>query len=286
MSTPQQQRQVFTADIKVSGNGPRPAIDILARHTGLPKARLKDAMAKGAVWLARGGRRPARLRRVTTPLGAGDFLQIYYDSDVLAAQPPQARCVRDLVRYSVWDKPAGLLAEGSRFGDHATLARQVELALGRPVFLVHRLDREASGLILIAHKPQAAARLSALFRERQVRKQYRIDVRGCLGEPGANGGIHAPLDGKEASTDYEVLAYDAGRDTTQVMVTMKTGRYHQIRRHFLHLGFPVMGDPKYGERNADPRGMQLAAVGLCFPCPWTGESMEFRVVEGADQEAR
>ena len=277
-----EKRPIITAELVVQKNDPRRAPDVLAHYTGLPKARIKEAMGKGAVWLKRGGRRPMRLRRVTTTLDTGDRLALYYDSAVLSTDPPKAQCLRDFVRYSAWHKPAGLMVEGSRFGDHATLARQVELHFGRPVHLVHRLDREASGILLVAHKPQAAARLSILFRERQLAKEYRIEVRGDLRQRGAQGRITAPLDGKETITEYEVIEYGPERDVTCAQVLMRTGRYHQIRRHFEGIGFPLMGDPKYGRGNADPRGMQLTAVGLRFKCPWTGEWIELRVEDSQD----
>jgi len=128
-------------------------------------------------------------------------------------------------------------------------------------------------VILIAHARQAAARLSALFRERQVEKEYWIEVQGDLRAYGEQGRIQSPLDGKPSSTDYEVMEYVAARGVTQVRVHMQTGRYHQIRQHFAQIGFPVMGDPKYGKGNADRRGMQLVASALRFTCPWSGESI-------------
>src|SRR5690606_8635717 len=113
-----------------------------------PKGRIKDAMNKGAVWHKRGSK-TRRLRRATQILSAGDELALYYNPDVLALVPPAPVLLADESQYSVWIKPAGLLAQGSQEGDHCALLRLAELALGRPVFLVHRLDREAAGLMLI-----------------------------------------------------------------------------------------------------------------------------------------
>lgn len=259
------------------GESPR-AIDILAQRSGLPKARIKEAMGKGAVWLAPHGRKPARLRRVTTVLKPGDRLAMYYDAAVLALEPPQAELLRDYTRYSIWRKPSGLLVDGSRYGDHATLCRQVELHFERKrrVFLVHRLDREASGVILLAHTPQGAARLSALFRNREIEKEYCIEVKGDLRRRGIRGHIDESIEGKPSETEYEVIAHDPARDVCRVTVRMQTGRHHQIRRHFAHIGYPVMGDPKYGAGNSDPRGMQLVATALRFVCPWSGEHVEAR----------
>jgi tRNA pseudouridine32 synthase/23S rRNA pseudouridine746 synthase len=62
-----------------------------------------------------------------------------------------------------------------------------------------------------------------------------------------------------------------------VLVKPQTGRYHQIRRHFAAIGFPVLGDPKHGRHNADPRGLRLTATRLRFSCPISGAQMDFQV---------
>jgi tRNA pseudouridine32 synthase/23S rRNA pseudouridine746 synthase len=237
-------------------------------------------MEKGAVWLHRpgaaGGER--RLRRASAELRPGDRIALYYDAEILARPSPRAELVADRGEYSVWLKPAGLLAHGTRFGDHASLLRQVEKASGRPrpVFPVHRLDREASGLMVVAHTPAAARALSRAIAAPETEKRYRAEVRGDLaGTHGREGRIDLPIDGRPASTEYRVRAYDPAADASVVEVRIRTGRQHQIRRHLAALGHPVLGDPRYGRGNADPRGLQLAAVGLAFRCPVTGRRVVF-----------
>jgi tRNA pseudouridine32 synthase/23S rRNA pseudouridine746 synthase len=251
------------------------AIAALARLSALPKGRLKDALQKGAVWHKRGSK-TRRLRRATFVLLPGDTLSLYYNPEVLALVPPVATLVADERQYSVWHKPAGLLAQGSREGDHCALLRQAELALQRDVFLVHRLDREAAGLMLIAHTTKAAAALSALFAREQpdarIRKLYRIEVRG---KPLERGEIALPLDGKTALSRYRRLDHDPDRDSSVVEVALVTGRKHQIRRHFAAIGHPVLGDPLYGSNNKDPRGLQLVAMALEFVCPLTGTARHY-----------
>ncbi len=270
-ATPGAPRQVLSIEITLASGDPDNAPEVLAARSGLSRLRIKDAMAKGAVWLARAGRKPERLRRVKTPLKPGDRLNLYYDSAVLALDPPRATLVTDARRYSVWHKPAGLLCEGSRFGDHATLAAQVaaHFTPRREVYLVHRLDLEASGLIIIAHSRQAAARLSALFQARSVDKRYRIEVLGDLRPLGARGRIDLPLDGKAAVTEYAVETYGEQENRSVAHVRMLSGRYHQIRRHFEAIGHPVIGDPRYGRGNKDPGGLRLEAVGIAFTDPWS-----------------
>jgi tRNA pseudouridine32 synthase/23S rRNA pseudouridine746 synthase len=252
--------------------------DFLAAQSGISRGIIKDAMSKGAVWMKRKNRgRLVRVRSATVPLFAGDHIEFYYDERLLAAKPPVARCINDQGRYSVWHKPAGLLAQGTMFGDHCSLLRQAELFFkpSREVFLVHRLDRETDGIMLIAHDAGAAARLSELFREKTIIKKYRAVVRGYLRAKGEKGVIRLPLDGRPAVTEFAVGSYDASSDTTAVNIIISTGRLHQIRRHFDMIGFPVMGDPKYGKGNKNTEGMKLLALSLRFRCPFTGRDVEY-----------
>ncbi|MBT8149400.1 MAG: RNA pseudouridine synthase, partial [Gammaproteobacteria bacterium] len=161
------------------------AVELLAAESGLSKAKIKQAMAKGAVWrekLLPGGAlgKPRRVRRATATLAPGDRLELFYNPVVLAAQCPEPVLMANRQCYSVWDKPAGMLCQGSRWGDHLTLNRYAEMHLpGKPAaFVVHRLDRMASGLVVLAHSKRAAANLSRQFAERKVTKVYQCIVAG------------------------------------------------------------------------------------------------------------
>lgn len=264
----------FTLKHRVTAQDPGTACECLARASGLSKGRIKEAMLKGAVWL----RRPAksrnrrRVRRATTRLKPDDALEMFYDPALLALSVEPGRKLLETQHYSVWYKPAGMLSQGNEYGDHCALMRQVERASPpkRAVFLVHRLDREAGGLMLFAHSKEAAARLSALFRENRIEKRYRVEVRGCL--PRAlldEGRIDEPLDGKPALTLIEQAAYDAQRDISMLEVSLHSGRLHQIRRHLAGVGHGVMGDPRYGRDNANTEGLRLIATALAFEDPFT-----------------
>lgn len=262
---------------RVAPDDPKVLVDFLHRHSGLSKQQLKDAAVKGAVLLRRSGA-ARRLRRAKAELRVGDLIELHYDRAILALEPPPARCIADRGGYSVWFKPAGMLAQGNDYGDHCALLRVAETVWQPPrkVWLIHRLDREASGLMVIAHTRPAAAQLSRQFQRNQVHKRYRVQVRGDIAARcGAQGRIDAPLDGKPAVTEYRVEFRDAETDVSTLTVEIRTGRLHQIRRHLAGLGHPVIGDPRYGSGNKDAGGLRLIAVGLAFQCPLTRAPVEF-----------
>lgn len=255
------------------------ACDLLSAETGLSRSKIKEAMAKGAVWLEKKKGKRRRLRRATAIPQTGNILTLYYDETLLALVPPVARCLHDQGHYSVWHKPAGLMSQGTEYGDHCSLLRQAELFFHpqRLVFLVHRLDREAEGLMLIAHSKEAAGKLSTLFQQNLIRKSYHVEVRGNLFARKETK-IDIPLDNKPAQTEYQVLSHDPRSNTSKAVVRIKTGRLHQIRRHFDLIGFPVMGDPRYGSGNKTSRGLQLIAVELLYVCPFTERETVFSLL--------
>jgi tRNA pseudouridine32 synthase/23S rRNA pseudouridine746 synthase len=271
--------QKFELKKTVGPDDPPKVVEFLARYSAISKVRIKDAMNKGAVWQKKARGRQRRIRRATTVLAAGDQIAFYYDEKLLALKPPSAECVSDQKRYSVWFKPAGMMTQGTAYGDHCSLLRAAELFFEnkRRVFPVHRLDREAAGIILVAHDKGAAGKLSRLFQNRSIVKHYRAQVLGNLAEKKPEDTIRMPLDGKPAETGYTAGDYDPASNTTVVDVIIRTGRRHQIRRHFEMIGFPVMGDPRYGEGNKNNRGMKLAATALEFECPFSGKYRVYKI---------
>lgn len=243
------------------------ACHLLATASGLSKMQIKGAMNKGAVQLQT-GKQYSRLRRASYQPRTGERLLLHYDADILNRQPPAVQCLADERRYSVWYKPAGILAQGTQWGDHCALSRLVEKHFKpvRSVFLVHRLDREASGIMLLAHNKQAAGKLSQLFQNNTIEKTYYATVRGQPNPP--QGHISSPIEGKAAQTHYQVITVDTDNDTALLQVTIKTGRKHQIRRHLAEIGHPVLGDPRYGRGNKSAAGLQLQAIKLAFNNPF------------------
>jgi tRNA pseudouridine32 synthase/23S rRNA pseudouridine746 synthase len=270
-------KTVATADIRI-------ASDLIAAETGLSKTKVKQAMIKGAVWLRKVRGKRLRLRRATAALAAGDTLEMFYDESILARIPPAAELLTDKKFYSVWFKPAQMMTQGSNYGDHCSLLRVVERNFPRyrPVYPVHRLDREVPGVVVVAHSRNTARQLSILFQNRQIIKRYRAEV---LGDPNGKqsvGRIDFPLDGKSALTEFTVTAHSPTDGTSTVDIRLITGRRHQLWRHFEMIGHPIMGDPLYGKGNKNPDGLKLTAISLEFRCPVTGERVIFANPEGSE----
>ena len=234
-------------------------------------------MQKGAVWLQH-GKKTKRVRRATKSVRRGDQLHLYYDEQILSTQPPPAHLIADEGDYSIWYKPYGMLSQGSKWGDHATINRWAEqhLTPQRPAFVVHRLDRAATGLILIAHKKRVAADLSRLFRERKVEKCYRVIVHGKFPETPRPYTVTTEIEKREACSHFSLMKYDSERDRSLLDVVIESGRKHQIRRHLAGVGYPIVGDRLYG-RDKDTEDLKLTAYLLAFCCPITSQKREYRL---------
>jgi tRNA pseudouridine32 synthase/23S rRNA pseudouridine746 synthase len=243
------------------------AVDFLAERTGLPKARIKDAMNKGACWWTLKGKQ-VRLRRATKDLPNGTRIQLFYDEQVLNRTPAAGMLIADRGRYSIWYKPHGMLSQGSQWGDHCSLLRWVELEYKRECFLIHRLDADAAGLMMIAHDSQAAGLLSQLFQTRDLKKYYQAQVTGELITKDLR--IDQALDGKESVSIVNTLKVNDDRSSTLVEVLIETGRKHQIRRHLAGIGHAIIGDRLYGTNTSTTTSktpLQLLAYKLEFHCP-------------------
>lgn len=198
-------------------------------------------------------------------------------------------------------KPAGVLTQGALAGE-PNLLDQVKAWLAEryqkpgQVFLglLHRLDRPVSGVILFAKTSKGASRLSKQFRERSVEKAYLARLEGVIHPPAGRLEHHllhtegvrrvsvvragASPDAKHASLRYETQG--SGGAQSIVSVQLETGRKHQIRAQFSHVGHPLCGDLLYGARRAlRDNTIALCAVRLQFAHPITGnpETLELPV---------
>jgi 23S rRNA pseudouridine955/2504/2580 synthase len=193
-------------------------------------------------------------------------------------------------RLLVIDKPAGVAVHG---GSGVSFGVIEALRAARPdedLELAHRLDRETSGILLVARKPAALRALHALLREGQVEKRYLALVKGKweLGKKridvplrtdirvGGERTVKADASGKEAASVFRPVQF-FGKRATLVEVELETGRTHQIRVHAAHAGYPLAGDEKYGDEefNETMRGLGLTRMFLhahqvSFTWPETG----------------
>ncbi|MDI9406991.1 MAG: RluA family pseudouridine synthase [Chitinophagaceae bacterium] len=194
-------------------------------------------------------------------------------------------------------KPAGLLSQPGLGPELADSLISRACRRWPEALLVHRLDRDTSGLILLARDPATHRRLSAAFAERRIGKIYRARVWGV---PAARSGrIDQPLarlstrpprygvvplgeGGKPALTRWRRLAdpAPAADRASTLLLQPITGRSHQLRVHLAWLGHPVLGDPLYGADSAgadgSEPGLQLRAIGLRLRHPHTGRPLRLR----------
>ena len=147
------------------------AVELIHQSSTLPKGEIKQAMQKGAVWLE-DNKGIRRLRRAKAKLTAGSTLHFYHDAEVLNQNIANPFLIEDCQTYSIWFKPAGVLSQGSKWGDHCTINRWIETQdpQQRPAFIVHHLDRAACGLMVIAHGKKNRQSLRPTVREPRYRK--------------------------------------------------------------------------------------------------------------------
>ena len=250
--------------------------EVLQKSTSMNLDVLADAASKGAVWLQKGGKgKILRARSLDLQVSPEDKLVMYYDPRILIfPELSDAKCLVETLHYGIWLKPAGVLPQGTQVSDHTSLLRYVEKFKQKEAYLIHRIDRETEGLMIIGYTVEGAAKLSDLFQKNKVYKTYQAIVKGEI-EKGHKQTVNEPLDGKVAITHFEAIAN--GNGCSLLLVKIETGRLHQIRRHLEFIGSPIMGDPKYGRGNKNKDGLKLLAKSLSFMDPWTKKSVEIAV---------
>jgi len=281
---------VISLDVEAEDSGSR--IDLfLARHLELPRPLIQAALKRGDVLV------DGKVVRPSHKVETGQSVEGEIEEAVVGVPLPEQipldiRYADD--RLMVVSKPAGLVTHPA--GGHATgTLVNALLGLGVPLSqvdpqrpgVVHRLDKDTSGLLLVAKDDESHAFLSSRLKDRAITRRYIALVRGEM--KSATGTIEAPIGrhqtfrrkmavaagGRSAVTHFTVLGRDHGLSLLDV--GLETGRTHQIRVHLSHLGHPVLGDSVYGgkgERSMD-LGLDrpfLHAWRLVFPHPDGGET--------------
>lgn len=190
----------------------------------------------------------------------------------------------------VADKPTRLLSVPGRGPDKQDCLIHRIQAEFPDALIVHRLDYDTSGLIVLARGKAVHRALSILFQDRQVEKRYVAIIAGRLDPP--NGEVDLPLivdwpnrplhkvdftSGKPSLTRYQAIDYNPEEDFSRVILVPETGRTHQLRVHMKAIGHPILGDPLYADEQSKTKAdrLLLHADYLSFVHPVTGETLRY-----------
>lgn len=264
---------------------------VLADFTPLSRSQANEEIKAGRV-LVNGGQKKAKYA-----VQVGDI--IHYDLPeeqevVYVAENIPLDIIYEDADVAVVNKPQGMVVHPSAGHASGTLVNALlyhvkDLSSINGVVrpgIVHRIDKDTSGLLMVAKNDQAHQALAAELKQQKSHRQYLALVHGNL--PNDRGMIEAPIGrsdkdrkkqavtakGKEAVSRFQVL--ERFGDYTLVSVVLETGRTHQIRVHMAYIGHPVAGDPLYGPRKTlKGQGQFLHAQTLGFTHPRTGDFLTF-----------
>ena len=279
-------------EYRVISDGRRPDV-LLSEKTGLSRSRVAALMEEG---LCETGGKAVRKAGTKIPAGQEVILRVPAPREAV----PQAEEIPLEILYEDSDlavvvKPRGMVVHPAAGHQEGTLVNALLAKLDtlggiggelRPG-IVHRLDKDTSGVMLVAKNDETQAELSRMLKDREIEKHYRALAEGRMKEP--EGEIDAPIgrskkdrkkmavdpEGRPAVTRWKVLA--EGHDCTLLDVRILTGRTHQIRVHLKSIHHPVCGDPLYGlEKGTKVPCLMLHAYSLRFRHPRTGREMTFQ----------
>ena len=292
-----QNRKPEKKTLEVEADGVRLDKYLAASPLGLTRSHLQKLIGEGCV------RVNGRAARPAAKLKCGDRIEIVIPATEpvqLTAEDIPFEVIYEDIDLAVINKPAGLTvypAPGHpghtlvnamlrRFPDLSTFGSSL-----RPG-IVHRLDKDTSGLMVIARNEQARLDLVEQFKSRSVIKKYLVLVKGKIVPE--RGAIDAPIGrdpadrkrmaivskGRPASTDYRVQQYMKGYSLLEARI--QTGRTHQIRVHFSAIGYPVVGDAVYGVKSTLLSRQFLHAHFLQIGLPGSGQIRSFTCALPAD----
>lgn len=275
--------------------GSRLDLYLAAQLPELSRARIQSLIRSGDITVN------GKESKAKTPVERGMRIEVHIPEPEVAEAQPQDIPLSVLYEDKdviVIDKESGMVVHPAAGNPDGTLVNAVLFHCGdlsgiggveRPG-IVHRLDKDTSGCIVVAKNDAAHLSLTSQFANRDTSKIYLAVVQGLPREPEGtvftNIGRHPanrlkmavvnPGSGKPAITDYKVLCYEPATDSSLVLCTLHTGRTHQIRVHMLHLGHPLIGDPIYARPNrqkASPGRLMLHAWRLAFNHPADGRRL-------------
>jgi 23S rRNA pseudouridine1911/1915/1917 synthase len=267
---------------------------VIASELSLSRTRVREIIDNGGVTrdgvpVKPGDRFPAGsalivdvpdIRRELEPEEDVPFTVVYEDGDVIVVDKPIGVVVHPGSGSATGTLANGLLA---RFPELRGVGQEDRWGI------VHRLDRDTSGLLVVARTDVAYEFLVDLMREREISRRYLSLVSGVI--TNTTGTIDAPVgrdpgnptrmcvtrSGRPAVTHYRRLAQWTHRNAVLLSISLETGRTHQIRVHMNAIGTPIIGDTVYGRRGVvgDPGRPWLHARQLSFTHPTTGRDMDF-----------
>lgn len=266
----------------------------------LSRERIQSLIKQGMVMVNQSKETKASCR-----LKEGDTLQVTIPEARPIALEPESIPLEVIYEDNallVVNKPSGMLTHPTGRERHGTLVNALLAHCGSSLSgingmirpgIVHRLDRETSGLLMVAKTDAAHFHLSAQLKEKTARRDYRAIAQGQF--PAEQGTVNAPIgrnpknrdkmtvieDGRYAVTHWKVLER-IGDKYALLELSLETGRTHQIRVHMSHIGHPLLGDPLYGSGidkviKLKTQGQLLQAFRLSFTHPLTEERLTFEI---------
>ncbi len=251
---------------------------------GVPRTRIYRMVRRGEVRV-NGGR-----KKVDYRLEPGDEVRIppHRGADrVDPSSSDDARALGDRLtahilfedqKLLVLDKPSGIAVHGGSGVSHGVIEALRALRT-EPLELAHRIDRDTSGILVVAKRRAALRELHAAFRDGSVQKRYDVVVGGLWPKkvrtitdrlmrytlPNGERRVRVSPDGERARTDFEVVGVDEAKRRTWLAAFPRTGRTHQIRVHALSIDCPILGDDKYAQRTGRQGRLMLHASRIRFP---------------------
>ena len=267
-------------------------IDLLQRkYPSAKRTTLRRMLGEGRVRI---GGDIARVARMEVP----ETAELRVDERSVAPPAPSLsplELIHEDIDVLVVKKPPGLLTStvASERRPTAIAIIREYLKEGQPgarAGVIHRLDRDASGLLIFSKNNYAYESLKRQFFKHTVERIYTAIIHGCLSPQAGklesrlvelpDGSVRSTRvegKGQRAVTRYQTIHYDRKRKMSVVKVTLETGRKHQIRAHLAERGNPIVGDSVYGPQKRPNSSLMLAATSLSLTHPRTGERLTFEI---------